>query len=77
MTETKLKEAIAGVRNLVKLEDPLGSVQIYRELDENLLLKRITCPLGVIGVIFEARPDALIQITSLGIKSGNGVILKG
>jgi len=77
LTETKLKEAIAGVRNLVKLEDPLGSVQIHRELDENLLLKRITCPLGVIGVIFEARPDALIQITSLGIKSGNGVILKG
>jgi len=52
-------------------------VQIHRELDEGLVLKRISCPVGVLGIIFEARPDALIQITTLAIKSGNGVILKG
>ncbi|MFW6358573.1 MAG: glutamate-5-semialdehyde dehydrogenase [Chroococcales cyanobacterium] len=75
--ETKLKGAIAGVRDVGKLPDPVGISQIHRELDEGLVLKRITCPLGVLGVIFEARPDALIQITSLAIKSGNGVILKG
>ncbi|ACK71004.1 gamma-glutamyl phosphate reductase [Gloeothece citriformis PCC 7424] len=75
--ETKLKAAIAGVRDVAKLADPVGAVQIHRELDHDLILKRLTCPLGVLGVIFEARPDALIQITSLAIKSGNGVILKG
>lgn len=75
--ETKLKEAIAGVRDVKKLPDPVGTIQIHRELDQGLILKRVTCPLGVLGVIFEARPDALIQITSLAIKSGNGVILKG
>lgn len=73
----KLKAAIAGVRDLAKLADPLATMQINRELDQGLTLRRITCPLGVLGVIFEARPDALIQITSLAIKSGNGVILKG
>jgi glutamate-5-semialdehyde dehydrogenase len=77
LTPSKLNEAIAGITNLAKLPDPLGVVQIHRQLDRGLILKRVTCPLGVIGVIFEARPDALIQITSLGIKSGNGVILKG
>lgn len=73
----KLKSAIAGVRDVGKLSDPVGEVQIHRQLDDNLILKRITCPLGVLGVIFEARPDAAIQISSLAIKSGNGVILKG
>jgi glutamate-5-semialdehyde dehydrogenase len=77
LDETKLKSAIAGVRNVGKLDDPVGKIQIHRELDEGLILKRVSCPLGVLGVIFEARPDALIQITSLAIKSGNGVILKG
>ena len=75
--ETKLKGAIAGVRDVGRLNDPVGAIQIHRELDAGLILKRVTCPLGVLGVIFEARPDALIQITSLAIKSGNGVILKG
>jgi glutamate-5-semialdehyde dehydrogenase len=73
----KLKEAIIGVRDVAKLPDPIGTVQIHRELDEGLILKRVTCPLGVLGVIFESRPDAVMQITSLAIKSGNGVILKG
>ncbi len=75
--ETKLQAAIAGVRDVGQLPDPLGVCQIHRELDEGLILKRVTCPLGVLGIIFEARPEALIQITSLAIKSGNGVILKG
>lgn len=77
LDETKLKAAIAGVRDVAKLPDPVGAVQIQRELDTGLVLKRLTCPLGVLGVIFEARPDAVVQISSLAIKSGNGVILKG
>ncbi|HIK45240.1 MAG TPA: glutamate-5-semialdehyde dehydrogenase [Leptolyngbyaceae cyanobacterium M65_K2018_010] len=73
----KLQGEIAGVRDVAKLPDPVGVVQIHRELDEGLMLKRITCPLGVLGVIFESRPDAVMQIASLAVKSGNGVILKG
>lgn len=77
LDEHKLRDAIAGVQDVGKLPDPVGAVQIHRELDTGLILKRITCPLGVLGVIFEARPEAAIQIVSLAIKSGNGVILKG
>ncbi|WP_407659687.1 glutamate-5-semialdehyde dehydrogenase [Limnoraphis robusta] len=77
MDATKLKSAITGLRNVGKLPDPVGNIQIHRELDEGLILKRVTCPLGVLGVVFEARPDAVIQISALAIKSGNGVILKG
>jgi glutamate-5-semialdehyde dehydrogenase len=74
---TKLKGAIVGVRDVGKLADPVGQIQIQRELDSGLVLQRVSCPVGVLGVIFEARPDAVIQIASLAIKSGNGVILKG
>jgi glutamate-5-semialdehyde dehydrogenase len=77
LDEHKLRDAIAGVRDVGKLEDPIGKVQIHREIDTGLILKRITCSLGVLGIIFEARPEAAIQIVSLAIKSGNGVILKG
>jgi glutamate-5-semialdehyde dehydrogenase len=77
LSESKLVGTIAGVRDVMKLTDPVGNWQIHRKLDENLILKRISCPLGVLGVVFEARPDALIQISSLAIKSGNGAILKG
>ncbi|MBI4779841.1 MAG: glutamate-5-semialdehyde dehydrogenase [Oscillatoriophycideae cyanobacterium NC_groundwater_1537_Pr4_S-0.65um_50_18] len=73
----KLKGAIAGVRDLSRLPDPVGVTQIHRELDAGLVMQRVTCPLGVLGVIFESRPDALVQIASLAIKSGNGVVLKG
>ncbi|MEH2368216.1 glutamate-5-semialdehyde dehydrogenase [Nostoc sp.] len=76
LDEHKLRDAIVGVRDVGKLADPIGKVQIHRELDTGLTLKRITCPLGVLGIIFEARPEAAIQIASLAIKSGNGVILK-
>jgi glutamate-5-semialdehyde dehydrogenase len=74
---TKLQAAILGVRDVAKLADPVGQLQIQRELDTGLVLRRVSCPVGVLGVIFEARPDAVIQIASLAIKSGNGVILKG
>lgn len=77
LDETKLAGAIAGVRNVAQLEDPVGAVQLHRELDTGLNLKRVSCPLGVLGVIFEARPDAVMQISALAIKSGNGVLLKG
>ncbi len=77
LDETKLKAAIDGVRDVGRLSDPVGTVQIHRELDDGLVLKRLSCPLGVLGIIFEARPDAVMQITSLAVKSGNGVILKG
>ena len=73
----KLKGMVAGVRDVIRLDDPIGDRQIHRELDIGLVLERLSCPLGVIGVIFEARPDAVTQIAALGIKSGNGVILKG
>jgi glutamate-5-semialdehyde dehydrogenase len=74
---TKLKGAIVGVRDVAKLADPVGQIQIHREIDTGLIMQRMSCPVGVLGVIFEARPDAVIQIASLAIKSGNGVILKG
>ncbi|MFQ3615709.1 MAG: glutamate-5-semialdehyde dehydrogenase [Cyanobacteriota bacterium] len=77
LDETKLRGVIAGVRDVARLADPVGQVQLHRELDTGLVLKRVTCPLGVLGVIFESRPDALVQIAALAIKSGNGVILKG
>lgn len=73
----KLETVINGIRDLIKLPDPLFHVDLHRQLDEGLQLSRVTCPIGVIGVIFESRPDALVQISSLCIKSGNGVILKG
>ncbi|MCU0570663.1 MAG: glutamate-5-semialdehyde dehydrogenase [Oculatellaceae cyanobacterium Prado106] len=73
----KLQGAIVGVRDVGRLPDPVGNRQIHRELDQGLILQRITCPLGVVGVIFESRPDALVQIATLAVKSGNGVILKG
>ena len=59
------------------MSDPIGRVTLATELDEDLTLYRVTCPIGVIGVIFESRPDALVQISSLCLKSGNAVLLKG
>lgn len=73
----KLADVCAGIDGLVGLPDPVGRVLLRRELDEGLTLVRQSCPIGVIGVIFEARPDALVQISSLCIKSGNCAILKG
>ena len=75
--EGKLQSVIDGIHQLISLPDPIGRKQIMREMDEGLILTRVSCPIGVIGVIFEARPDALVQISSLLIKSGNCAILKG
>jgi glutamate-5-semialdehyde dehydrogenase len=73
----KLAGAIDGVRQVAQLPDPLGVRQLHRELDADLVLERVSVPLGVLGVIFEARPDAVMQIASLAIRSGNGAMLKG
>ncbi len=73
----KLAGCIDGINDLIDLPDPLFQVMLKRELDTDLVLTKETCPIGVIGVIFESRPDALVQIASLCIKSGNGIILKG
>ncbi len=77
LDRAKLEAAIAGVRQVAALPDPLGRRQLHTELDQGLVLERITVPLGVVGVIFEARPDAVMQIASLAIRSGNGALLKG
>ena len=75
--EGKLADVIKGIHQLISLSDPLGQTLLKRELDEGLVLTQKSCPIGVIGVIFEARPDALVQISTLCIKSGNCAILKG
>ena len=73
----KLEDVCRGAEALSRMEDPIGRVQIHRELAEGLVLTRLSCPIGVVGVIFESRPDALVQIGSLCLKSGNCVLLKG
>ena len=75
--EEKIAEACKGLESLKGLEDPAGRTLRAVELDKGLELYQVTCPIGVIGVIFESRPDALVQISSLCLKSGNGVLLKG
>lgn len=75
--EGKIDEAVEGIKSLIKLGDPLGKILMARMLDDDLDLYKVSCPIGVIGVIFESRPDALVQISSLCLKSGNCVILKG
>ena len=75
--EDKLKDVTDGIAALTKLADPTGRTTLHTTLDDGLELYRVTCPIGVIGVIFESRPDALVQIASLCLKSGNAVLLKG
>ena len=77
LDENKMRDMLKGIQDVINLEDPANKVLWTKELDEGLILKKITCPIGVIGVIFEARPDVISQIASLAIKSGNAVILKG
>lgn len=73
----KLQTVIAGIESLIRIKDPVGETLLATELDEGLDLYRVSCPIGVIGVIFESRPDALIQISTLCLKSGNAALLKG
>lgn len=77
LDENKMRDMIQGIRDVVKLEDPIGKTLLARQLDEGLNLYKVSCPIGVIGIIFEARPDVIAQISSLAIKSSNTVILKG
>lgn len=77
LDENKMRVMIAGVRDLITLEDPINKCLLARELDEGLNLYKISCPIGVLGIIFEARPDVIAQISALAIKSANSVILKG
>lgn len=73
----KIADAAEGIRQVARLADPLGVCTLARELDQGLNLFRISCPLGLVAVIFESRPDAFPQIVSLSIKSGNAILLKG
>lgn len=75
--ENKIMEACQGLQSLIRLPDPVGRTLSALELDQGLELYKVSCPIGVIGVIFESRPDALVQISSLCLKSGNAVLLKG
>ncbi len=73
----KVQSMAKGIRSVSRLEEPVGREKSVTELDEGLILRHVTCPIGVIGAIFESRPDAVPQISSLCLKSGNAVILKG
>ena len=76
-SEAKMRDMVAGIRDVAKLEDPINKKLLVRELDSDLTLYKVSCPIGVLGIIFEARPDVIAQISSLAIKSANAVILKG
>jgi glutamate-5-semialdehyde dehydrogenase len=75
--EKKIADVYAGIESLIKLDDPVGKTLTATQLDEGLNLYKVSCPIGVIGIIFESRPDALVQISTLCLKSGNAVLLKG
>lgn len=75
--EGKIAQVIAGIESLITLDDPVGQTLSALELDAGLELYKVSCPIGVIGVVFESRPDALVQISTLCLKSGNAVLLKG
>ena len=77
LDESKINEVCGGIDALIGLDEPVGQTLSAMELDKGLELYKVTCPIGVIGVIFESRPDALVQISTLCLKSSNAVILKG
>ena len=77
LDENKMRDMIQGIIDISNLEDPIGKVLLKRQLDEGLILTKVSCPIGVLGIIFEARPDVISQISALAIKSSNAVILKG
>ena len=77
LDENKMRDMIQGLRDISKLEDPVNKKIFTRQLDEGLILYKVSCPIGVLGIIFEARPDVISQISALAIKSSNAVILKG
>ena len=77
LDDNKLRDMVKGIRDITTLPDPINKKLFVRELDEGLTLYKISCPIGVLGIVFEARPDVIAQISSLAIKSSNAVILKG
>ena len=77
LDENKMRDMLQGIRDIASLEDPINKKLLVRELDTDLTLYKVSCPIGVLGIIFEARPDVIAQISSLAIKSANAVILKG
>jgi glutamate-5-semialdehyde dehydrogenase len=77
LSDEKLDSIVEMVRSVAGQDDPLGKTLSTRELDEGLELYKLSVPIGVIGTVFESRPDALVQIAALALKSGNAVILKG
>lgn len=77
LDDNKFNSMINGLKDLVKLEDPINKKLLARELDKGLNLYKVSCPIGVLAVIFEARPDVITQVTGLAIKSSNALILKG
>lgn len=77
LDENKMRDMIQGVIDVAELEDPIGKVLLKRQLDDGLILTKVSCPIGVLGIIFEARPDVISQISALAVKSSNAVILKG
>lgn len=77
LSEDKVLGMAQGVESVAQLPDPVGQTLSAVELDDGLELRQVSCPIGVIGAIFESRPDAVPQIASLCWKSGNAVILKG
>ena len=77
LNAVKIEQMAKNFESVAALPDPVGQVQIATRLDEGLDLHRISCPIGVLLVIFESRPEVVVQISALTLKSGNAVILKG
>ena len=76
LDDNKMIDIISGIKDVIKLEEPINKILTETELDDNLILKKVSCPIGLIAVIFEARPDVISQISSLCIKSSNAVIYR-
>lgn len=77
LDRAKIEQLCKGIQDLIRLPDPVGRTLYAMELDQGLELYKVSCPIGLIGVVFESRPDALVQISTLCLKSGNAVLLKG
>ena len=77
LDENKMRDMVQGIIDIANLDDPVGKILLKRELDEGMVLTKTSCPIGVLGIIFEARPDVISQVSALAIKSSNAVILKG
>ncbi|MEZ0486861.1 glutamate-5-semialdehyde dehydrogenase [Fibrella aquatica] len=77
LTEARVADLANSLRQVALLPDPAGTVQLERELEPGLTLKKIAVPLGVVGVIYESRPNVTVDVASLCLRSGNACVLKG